>query len=136
MKRLIAILLCGTVGLLSAAETGFPVTYEGGSISSVKAGVGMKLFIDPAQIRISKDKEDIATIPAAAVIEISYGQDVHRRVGAAIGLAFVSFGIGGLMALTKSKKHFHWPHMGRRWQEGWHGVPGRQERISRCFGWP
>jgi hypothetical protein len=114
MKRLIAILLCGTVGLLSAAETGFPVTYEGGSISSVKAGVGMKLFIDPAQIRISKDKEDIATIPAAAVIEISYGQDVHRRVGAAIGLAFVSFGIGGLMALTKSKKHF----IGLTWDDG------------------
>jgi hypothetical protein len=31
---------------------------------------------------------------------------VHRRVGAAIGLAVVSFGIGALMALTKSKKHF------------------------------
>jgi hypothetical protein len=27
-------------------------------------------------------------------------------VGAAIGLAVVSFGIGALMALTKSKKHF------------------------------
>jgi hypothetical protein len=66
----------------------------------------MKLFIDSAQIRISKDKGDIATIPAAAVTEISYGQDVHRRVGAAIGLAVVSFGIGGLMALTKSKKHY------------------------------
>ena len=39
-------------------------------------------------------------------MEISYGQDVHRRVGAAIGLAVISFGIGGLMALTKSKKHY------------------------------
>jgi hypothetical protein len=38
--------------------------------------------------------------------EISYGQDVHRRVGAAIGLAVVSLGIGALMALTKSKKHY------------------------------
>jgi hypothetical protein len=45
-------------------------------------------------------------VPASAVTEISYGQDVHRRVGAAIGLAVISFGIGGLMALTKSKKHF------------------------------
>jgi uncharacterized membrane protein len=27
-------------------------------------------------------------------------------VGAAIGLAVVSFGIGALMALTKSEKHF------------------------------
>jgi hypothetical protein len=48
----------------------------------------------------------VQSIPASAVTEISYGQDVHRRIGAAIGLAVVSFGIGALMALTKSKKHF------------------------------
>lgn len=46
------------------------------------------------------------TLFVPAVTEISYGQDVHRRVGAAIGLATVSFGVGALMALTKSKKHF------------------------------
>jgi hypothetical protein len=115
MKRLVALLLCSSVGLLSAAENNsYPVTYDGGSVSSVKAGTGMKLFIDNEQIRILKDKEDIATIPAAAVTEISYGQDVHRRVGAAIGLAVVSFGIGGLMALTKSKKHF----IGLTWDDG------------------
>jgi len=39
---------------------------------------------------------------------------VHRRVGAAIGLALVSFGIGALMALTKSKKHF----VGLTWADG------------------
>jgi hypothetical protein len=32
--------------------------------------------------------------------------NVHRRIGAAIGLATVSLGIGALMALTKSRKHF------------------------------
>jgi hypothetical protein len=53
-------------------------------------------------------------IPASAVTEITYGQDVHRRIGAAIGLAVVSFGVGGLMALTKSKKHF----VGLTWQDG------------------
>jgi hypothetical protein len=36
------------------------------------------------------------------VQEISYGQDIHRRVGA-IGLAVASLGNGALMALTKSK---------------------------------
>ena len=46
--------------------------------------------------------------------EISYGQDVHRRVGAAIGLAIVSFGIGALMALSKSKKHY----IGLTWDDG------------------
>jgi len=61
-----------------------------------------------------KDKEEVVTIPASSVTEISYGQDVHRRVGAAIGLAFVSFGLGALMALTKSKKHF----IGLTWDDG------------------
>ena len=57
---------------------------------------------------------DLITIPPTAVTEISYGQDVHRRVGAAIGLATVSFGVGALMALTKSKKHF----IGITWDDG------------------
>jgi hypothetical protein len=38
----------------------------------------------------------------------------NRRVGAAIGLAVVSLGIGTLMALTKSKKHF----VGLTWADG------------------
>jgi len=35
-------------------------------------------------------------------------------VGAAIGLAVISFGIGALMALTKSKKHY----IGLTWDDG------------------
>ena len=66
----------------------------------------MKLYLEGTNIRIAKDKEEIALIPATAITEISYGQDVHRRVGAAIGVAVVSLGIGALLALTKSKKHF------------------------------
>ena len=62
--------------------------------------------MDPDKIRIMKDKQEVIVIPAASVTELSYGQDVHRRVGAAIGLAVVSLGVGALMALTKSKKHF------------------------------
>ena len=57
---------------------------------------------------------EIAAIPASAVTEISYGQDVHRRVGAAIGIGVVTFGLGALMALTKSKKHF----VGLTWDDG------------------
>jgi hypothetical protein len=74
----------------------------------------MTLIIDANQVRLVKDKATVITIPASAVTEISYGQDVHRRVGAAIGLAVVSFGIGALMALTKSKKHF----VGLTWADG------------------
>ena len=74
----------------------------------------MKLYIESDQIRLVKGKDDVIAIPVSAVTEISYGQDVHRRVGAAIGLAVVSFGIGALMALTKSKKHY----IGLTWANG------------------
>ncbi len=89
-----------------AGDNGYGVTYDGGSVSNVKAGTGVRLLIEANQIRVIKGKSELATIPASAVTEISYGQDVHRRVGAAIGLAVISLGIGGLMALTKSKKHY------------------------------
>jgi len=74
----------------------------------------MKLFIDSNQVRLVKDKTEVITIPASAITEISYGQDVHRRIGAAIGLAVISLGIGALMALTKSKKHY----VGLTWADG------------------
>lgn len=108
MKRFLAAILCILVpsALFAAADNGYKVTYDGGSIPDMKSGVGLKLYIEANQIRFVRDKAELVTIPASSVTEISYGQDVHRRVGAAIGLAVVSFGIGALMALTKSKKHF------------------------------
>jgi hypothetical protein len=89
-----------------AGDNSYKIAYDGGSIQNAKAGTGMKLYIDGSNIRITKDKTEVAVIPAAAVTEISYGQDVHRRVGAAIGVAVFSLGIGALLALSKSKKHF------------------------------
>lgn len=104
MKNLLALVLCLTIPLsVLAGDNSYKVTYDGGSIPDTKAGTGMKLFIDANQVRLVRDNADVVTIPASSVTEISYGQDVHRRVGAAIGLAVVSFGIGALMALTKSK---------------------------------
>lgn len=107
MRVLIALILClATTFSAFAGDGGYKLTYDGGSISNLKTGTGMKLYLDDNRIRVVKDHADLISLPASAVIEISYGQDVHRRVGAAIGLAMVSFGIGALMALTKSKKHF------------------------------
>lgn len=97
-----------------AGDNGYKVTYDGGSLPDMKSGTGMKLFIEANQIRLVRDKADVIVIPASAVTEISYGQDVHRRVGAAIGLAVVTLGLGALMALTKSKKHF----VGLTWANG------------------
>jgi hypothetical protein len=115
MNRLLALVLCLAVPFaVCAGDNSYKVTYDGGSLSDAKAGTGMQLFIESGQIRLMKDKAEVVTIPVSAVTEISYGQDVHRRVGAAIGLAVVSFGIGALMALTKSKKHF----VGLTWSDG------------------
>jgi hypothetical protein len=115
MSKFLAIVLCLAMPIaVFAGDNGYKVTYDGGSISDAKAGSEMKLFIDPSQVRLVRDKGEVVTIPAAAVTEISYGQDVHRRVGAAIGLAVVSLGIGALMALTKSKKHY----VGLTWTDG------------------
>ena len=53
-------------------------------------------------------------MPAAAITEISYGQDVHRRVGTAVAVGVFTLGLGALTALSKSKKHF----IGLTWAEG------------------
>ena len=111
MGKFLAMVLCLAIPItVFAGDNGYKVTYDGGSILDAKAGSGMKL----TQVRLVRDKGEVVTIPASAVTEISYGQDVHRRVGAAIGLAVVSLGIGALMALTKSKKHY----VGLTWTDG------------------
>jgi len=115
MKSVLVVILCLSIPMMVfASENGYKVTYDGGSIPDAKAGTGMKLFIESNEVRLVRDKADVITIPVASITEISYGQDVHRRVGAAIGLAVVSLGIGALMALTKSKKHF----VGLTWADG------------------
>jgi hypothetical protein len=113
--RLLALLLCLLVPLTEfGAESGYKVVYDGGSIQEIKTGSELRLFIESKAIRFTNKKADLITISPSSVTEISYGQDVHRRIGAAIGLALVSFGIGALMALTKSKKHF----IGLTWADG------------------
>jgi hypothetical protein len=115
MKHFMAVALCAVIPVaLLAEDNGYKVTYDGGSVADTKSGTGLKVFIEPNQIRFMKDKKELVTIPASSVTEISYGQDVHRRVGAAIGLAVVSFGLGALMALAKSKKHY----IGLTWADG------------------
>jgi hypothetical protein len=113
-SRLVAVLLCLAVPLTTFAADGYKVAYDGGSIPEVKTGSELRLFIEQDRIRFMTKKAEVISIPTSAVTEISYGQDVHRRVGAAIGLAVISFGVGALMALTKSKKHF----VGLTWVDG------------------
>lgn len=117
MKSVLAMILCLVIpATLIAADSlpSFKVEYDGGSLQNVKAGTDLKLYVDTNSVRIMKGKTEIANILPSSITEVSYGQDVHRRVGAAIGLAVISFGIGALMALTKSKKHY----VGLTWADG------------------
>src|SRR5258708_38295995 len=89
-----------------AGDNGYKVKYDGGSIPDVKAGTDMKLIIDSNQVRLVRDKGEVITIPASAVTEVSYGQDVHRRIWGAVGRAGISLGNCALIALTQLKKQF------------------------------
>jgi hypothetical protein len=109
MKCIFAAILCIAIPVaMFAADSppSYKVTYDGGSLSTIKAGSDLKLYVDATTIRLVKDKTEVATIPASAITEVSYGQDVHRRVGTAIGLGMLSFGVGAFMLFAKSKKHF------------------------------
>jgi hypothetical protein len=101
------LVLCVILPFTALADSaGYKVTYDGGS-PTAKVGASLYLYIDSGLIRFAEQKGGVvATIPAAYVTDISHGQDVHRRVGTSIGLAVVSLGIGALMLLSKSKKHF------------------------------
>ena len=80
MKYFFAVVLCILLPVSSfAASAGYKVSYDGGSIPE-KAGTAVFLYIEANQIRLAQKSEVLATIPAASVTEISYGQDVHRRV--------------------------------------------------------
>ena len=116
MKRVFALFLCLLVPtvVLASNSNGYKVLYASGSLPNIKTGAKLELTLGEKDIHFSEGGQEIKVIPAAAITEISYGQDVHRRIGAAIGLAVVSFGVGALMALTKSKKHF----VGLTWQDG------------------
>jgi len=115
MKSACALFLCVfPLSLFAAEQNGYKVACDGGSLPNLKTGSGIEIVIGTNTISFVKDKSELVTIPASSVTEISYGQDVHRRVGAAIGLAVISLGIGGLMALTKSKKHY----VGLTWADG------------------
>jgi hypothetical protein len=116
MKKLLALFLCLLVPTIvfASSSNGYKVMYDGGSLPNIKTGAKLEMTLGEKDIHFLQDGHEIKVIPAAAITEISYGQDVHRRIGTAIGLAVVSLGVGALMALSKSKKHF----VGLTWQNG------------------
>jgi len=117
MKSILAVILCFAIPVVvfgAEAQPSYKVTYDGGSLSNVKGGSDLRLYIDSTTVKFLKGKTEIANIPASAITEVSYGQDVHRRIGTAIGLGLLSFGVGAFMLFAKSKKHF----VGLTWANG------------------
>jgi hypothetical protein len=113
LKRLIALVLCLPLSGLplfayGQGNTFDKVRYNGGSVqTSVKPDEwGNKLTVTSDEINLAlKDGQKVA-IPPSQVTSISYGQEAHRNVGTAIGLAVFSLGIGALSALHKTKLHY------------------------------
>lgn len=108
-RALTAISLCCLIPattLAADSQVGYAVTYSGGSLPDVKGGEDLRLYLDAARVRLRHKSQDVVAIPARAITEVSYGEEVHRRIGTAAGLAVVSLGIGALVAFSKSKKHY------------------------------
>ena len=94
MKTTIVLLLCALMPIAAvAADTGYNVKYDGGSVTNVKAGNGVRLFIEGNQIRIVKDKTDVATIPASSA-------GLQGVVGVALGPTASSGGMGNVEIST------------------------------------
>jgi CxxC motif-containing protein (DUF1111 family) len=115
MRHVLAAALCIALPIaMFAGDNGYKVTYDGGSLPDTKAGAGMKIYIEANQVRLARDNADVVKIPASAITEVSYGQDVHRRVGTAVAVGVFTLGVGALVALSKSKKHY----IGLIWADG------------------
>lgn len=113
-KPLLAVVLCAAMPVsLYCEDNGYKIMYDGGSLSGIKAGTSVKLYVDQQSIAVDWKKTELVKLRPASITEISYGQDVHRRVGAAVGIGVVTLGVGALMALSKSKKHF----IGLTWED-------------------
>jgi len=63
VRMLIACCLCIALSSV-AADKGYHVTFNGGSLPGTKAGTGLMMYIDQNQVWFVKDKETIITIPS------------------------------------------------------------------------
>jgi hypothetical protein len=53
MKKTFAMMLCLLVPMsVIAADSGYKVTYDGGSIPDIKAGTGLRLYIESNQLSL------------------------------------------------------------------------------------
>jgi hypothetical protein len=108
LKKLVVLAMLFPLLAYCQGNTFDRVRYNGGSVSTqVKPDEwGNKLNVTSEAIVLTlKDGQSISILPKD-VTALSYGQEAHRNVGTAIGLAVFSLGIGALSALHKTKLHY------------------------------
>lgn len=144
-KALILILVMLAPPAVLAGDKGHPVTYDGGSLATVKPGGALTLYIDgyPAiakngkrlpnyidpgigyspvivsgygAIRLMKEKKEVVSIPSAAVALIVYGPNVYAQLSSATGIDRSAFGGGAGVAQKYPKRRF--TTIGVVWNEG------------------
>src|SRR6267378_3360888 len=69
----------------------FPMKYEGGSLSLAQHDK-LKTTVGDTELTFVQGKQTI-TIPLKSITEVSYGNDVHRRVGTANPLEALLIGV-------------------------------------------
>ncbi len=108
LKRLCVLFLCSTVVLYAQGNTFTKVRYNGGSVSTTVKPDDWdnKLTVNADAIVLALKDGQTVSITPKQVTSLSYGQEAHRRVGTAIGLAVISLGVGALFALHKTKLHY------------------------------
>ena len=108
MKRILAVVLCSTTVTWAQGNSFDKVRYNGGSVSTnVKPDDwDNKLTVNADAIILALKNGQKVNIEPKQVTSLSYGQEAHRRVGTAIGLAVISLGVGALFALHKTKLHY------------------------------
>jgi hypothetical protein len=108
VRRIVAMIVCCAVLSYSQGNTFTKVRYNGGSVSTTVKPDDWdnKLTVTSDAIVLALKDGQSLTIPPKQVTSLSYGQEAHRRVGTAVGLAVISLGIGALFALHKTKLHF------------------------------
>jgi hypothetical protein len=108
LRKFAAVFLCFTTLAYAQGNTFKKVRYNGGSVSTKvnPDDWDNKLTVSSEAIVFALKDGQTITIPPKLVTSLSYGQEAHRRIGTAVGLAFLSLGVGALFALHKTKLHF------------------------------
>lgn len=90
--------------LAALADVSFPMKYEGGSLP-LELHDKLRVSLEGQTVVMIQGRHKFE-VPSQSITEVSYGNDVHRRVGTAVGVAFATLGAGLMLLLVKTKKHY------------------------------